>query len=126
MSGLVSTGTVTVCRYTILVFHPVLQRQLEDQYAVHWHRYINMGGSRRNRSKWPQWCAAALQGESYSLSHGNAKAMEGYCCQSQSRSHVFKHFPMQHLWSTMYCKDWPNHSHEESQELVQTGAHKSF
>ena len=68
---------------------------------------------------WSKWRCEALRGESYSLSHGKAKATEGSYCQSQSCSHAFVHFPLQHLWSTMHHKDWPNHSHEESQELVQ-------
>ena len=99
----------------------VPQLQLEDQYAVHRHRSTNMGGSRRwqvevaeNLRHWYE----ALQGESYNLRHGDAKATEGSCCQSQSFSHAFEHFALQHLWSTMHLKDWPNCSHEESQELV--------
>jgi len=43
---------------------PVLQRQLEDQYAVHRHRSTNIGGSRRQQvevaENLPHWCEAVF------------------------------------------------------------------
>jgi len=97
-----------------------LQRQLGRPICSPLASITNMGGSCERQievaDNLPHWCAA-LRGESYSLGHGKSKVTEGSCCQSQSYSRAFEHLPLQHLWSTMHCKDWLNRSHE-SQKLV--------
>jgi len=100
-----------------------LQRQLEDQYTVHWHRSTNMGGSRQRQIEMtenlPHWCEAlGVGGESYSLSHWKAKLTEGSYCRSQSCSHAFEHLSLQHLWSTMHRKDSPITTHTRSHRTI--------